>query len=213
MRLLPWFVAAVFAAHGLTDVARSSDAGASIAVLALPGSLSTQATPATRQLADRVAKELQAAGFYVVRAGVDAPVPLEELNAIANASAVDLALGVRSVGESKRCPSVVAPQPVTPPEQGSTATPAELGALAKQLMASARSEASARFVSLLAKSPEWCRPKPNGVESYVLQGVAAPTALVSVVVRDEGRVANAIPAIVREWLTMERKRRGRTTRS
>lgn len=213
MRPLPWFVAAVLVTHGLTNVARSSDAGASIAVLAIPGSLSTKATPATRQLAERVATELQAAGFHVIRAGIDTPVSLEELNAIANASAADLALGVRSVGESKRCLSVVAPRPVTPPTQSSAATPAELGALAKQLMASARSEASARFVSLLANGPEWCRPKASGVERYVLQGVAAPTVLISAAVPDEGRVTHTIPAIVREWLTMEAKARGRTTRS
>jgi hypothetical protein len=205
MRLLPWFVAAVFVANGSTDVARSSNAGTSIAVLAIPGSLSTQTTPATRQLAERVGKELQAAGFHVVYAGIHAPVPLEELNAIANASGADLALGVRSFGKAKRCPAVVAPQLVPPPAQTSSATPAELGALAKQLMASARSEASARFVSVLAKDPEWCRPKPNGVESYVLQGVAAPAVLISVAVSDEGRVANTIPGIVREWLTMEAK--------
>ena len=205
MRPLPWFGAVLCAAVGLTDIARSSDAGTSIAVLALPASLGTHATPATRQLAETVAKRVQAAGYHVVRAGIEAPVPLEELNAIANASAADLVLGVRSTGGSKHCPSVVAPQPVIPPVESPSATVAEPGAAVRQLMASARSEGSDRLVRLLAKGPEWCRPKPNGAESYVLQGVAAPTVLISVALPDEGRVTDTIPAVVREWLTMEKK--------
>ena len=206
MRLSASFAALVFLALGPIAVARPLDAGISVAVLALPGSLSSQATPATRQLAERVASELQSAGFRVVRGGIASPVPLEELNAIANASAVDLALGFRSFGESRRCPSVVAPHPVSPPGQLNTAaTPAQVGAVAKQIIASARFEASARFVSLLASGREWCRPRAIATESYVLQGIAAPVVIISVALRDENRVTEPLPAVVRDWLTVERK--------
>jgi hypothetical protein len=186
-------------AVGPGAVAHSSDGATSVAVLALPDVLGGKATPATQGLAQRIAADLQAAGFRVVRAGIGSSVPVEELNAIANASSVDLALGLRGLGETKRCPSLVAPQALPLPVQtDASATPAQASVLVRQITAAARSEASGRLVRSLASVREWCHPQPTEVEKYVLDGIAAPTVLMAVAVHEAG-VTQAMPAILREW--------------
>ena len=87
------------------------------AVLALPSADSVQTSGATNELAQAVATELQSAGLRVVVAGSPTAAPLEELAAVANAAAVDVAVGVQSLGRSAGCARVVKPKAVSRPRQ------------------------------------------------------------------------------------------------
>jgi hypothetical protein len=179
--------------------------GVSVAVIALPSSMST-ATPESQQLAQKIASKMRSAGFRVVLAGVERVVPLEELAAVANASSIDLALGVRSLGISNGCSAVVVPEPTPQPAQRRGAiSQAEVRVSVKQLMASSRAEASEHLARSLTSAGQWCPRKPTKVERYVLDAVVAPTVLVSTASSDTASVIERIPGVVEEWVRMERK--------
>ena len=144
-----WFRAAAVVV-GLSCSEVRGAGGTTIAVLALPSADTGQANRATRELAQGLNTALQSAGFRVVSLGSDVPVALEELVAAANAEAVDVALGVRSLGESKVCPRLHTPRAVPRPDQSNrTLGQDQLAALVRQLTAAMRYEASDRLASSL----------------------------------------------------------------
>jgi hypothetical protein len=186
-----------------------------VAVLAMPSSLDTiKTTPETRLLAERVATALRSADFQVVVAGVVHDVSLEELIARASTGRADVALGVWNVEASTRCPAVLAPELVSPPEPESFKVQGDEARLArymKEVTASSRSEASARLAAALSSAGTWCNRKPSEAETYVLEGTRVPAIIMSVATRDEARLTERIPSVIEEWLAAER-RNGRTTR-
>jgi hypothetical protein len=204
--LVAALVAAAMASGALADDVRPDVHGRLVVVLALPGSLADHATPDTQRLALEIADRLRAAEFRVEVAGVSPIVPLEELIATANASSTDLTLGVRSLGFSKSCAAAITPERVPRPAQSEGAVAnGELAPLLKQLMASARAEASASLASGLASGARWCPRKPTEVERYVLGGTLSPTLLLSVASPEAGEALARVAEIVAKWFAMEQK--------
>jgi hypothetical protein len=201
-------ILAVFLTVTNAGKVRAASDGSSVALLALPSPQTGRTTPETRRQVQAIGDRLRAEGFRIVVAGTKDFTPAEELTAVANASAVDLVLGFRSLDTARRCAAVIAPPPVLRPAQsGSSATQAELAALVRRMMAFARFEASASLADSLASEGEWCHPTPTGVARYVLEASIAPTVLVGLPSRDQGRFMDRLPAVVRGWQAAERRRK------
>jgi hypothetical protein len=185
--------------------ASGDDSDPLVAVLALPSADTGQTSRATHELAQALIAGLRSAGLRVVVAGTPTAAPLEELTAVANAAAVDVAIGARSLESSGGCPSVLAPQAVSRPAEvrGSQARPA-VGV--KQLIAALRYEASVRLAASVESYGRWCHPKAARGDTYVLQGVAAPTVLLLLPVREQAQLSRRLPALIRDWSAAERAR-------
>jgi len=174
------FVAAALVVILGQGKARGDSDGTSVAVIALPSAETSQTSRATHELAQAFISALQAAGFRVVIAGTPAAVPLEELTAVANGAAVDLAIGVRSLRDSQACPGLHTPHAVSRPAQlKSAGSQAQLAADVKQLTTAIRYEASLRLARSLEAVGHWCHPKATQPDAYVLAGIAAPTVVLS----------------------------------
>ncbi len=177
-----------------------------VVVLALPGSMAKQATPDTQRLALELADRLRAAAFRVVVAGAPTALPLEELVATSTASSADLTLGVRSLGQSKKCAAAMTPEPVPRPVQSEgPIDKAELAALVIQLAASSRAEESTKLAIILASVAKWCPSRPTEVERYVLKEAMSPTLLLSLSSSDAGELLPHVPDVLEKWFAMERK--------
>jgi hypothetical protein len=202
-------------AVGPTQTARPGHREGAVAVLAVPSSLDSPTSPATRQLAEDVAERLRSAGFDVVVAGATDTVPLEELIATENASRVDVTLGLESLGDSEGCAAILLPTAIEKPValRGEREIQlAELNRYVTQLMASSRFRASARLASAMTSVGDWCKRAPSEAEQYVLEEALAPTLVISVGSADSGVLAKRMPPTVRGWLMRERQCAGRTTR-
>lgn len=203
-----FLVAAMTAALAPATLAREARPGVHgrvVVLLALPGSMSEQASPDTQRLALEIAGSLRAVGSRVVVAGAPTAVPLEELAATANSSAADVTLGVRSLGQSIKCAAALTPEPVPRPNQSEgTLDGAKLGALVKQLTASARAEESAKLAAALASVAKWCPRRPTEVERYVLSETNSPTLLLSLASSDARALLPVLPDILEKWFVMER---------
>jgi len=199
-------VAGALLAGGTTAVPAVPSGSVRVAVLPLPGSMSSQTSPETQQLANALAAKLRSAGFRVVVTGGSPVVSLEEQTATANSSGATLALAVRTVGEPKQCPAILAPPAVSPPAQPKGGvSQAELPALARQLIASSRFEASARLAQAISSAGSWCRRRPTAVERFVLETTYMPTVIISVASRDGDSLTDRIPSLVERWILVETK--------
>jgi hypothetical protein len=168
--------------------------------------MSSQTSPETLQLATRLAGKLRSAGFRVVVTGGSPAISLEEQTATTYTFGAALALAVRSVREPKQCPVVLAPPAVSPPVQPKGGvSQAELPALAKQLTASSRFEASARLADAISSGGGWCGRRPTAVERFVLETTSIPTVVISVAPRDADSLTDRIPGLVEQWIVAETK--------
>jgi len=180
--------------------------GRLIAVLALPASMAGRVTPDTRYLALELASKLRVAGAQVVVAGVDTPVPLEELTFTGNSSGPDATIAVLSLGPSKKCAATIAPERVRKPSQSDGALgKEELARVVEQVSAWSRAEWSANLAGLLAAVVRSCPRKATEVERYVLHHTNSPMVILSVSSSDANGLLAKVPGALEQWLAMEQK--------
>jgi hypothetical protein len=199
-------IATVAVLLGLASPVHSGDKTLSVAVLALPTSLTSKTSLETRQVADAIASALRSANHRVVVVGAGQGQPLEELTATANTSSVDLTLGVRSLGGPNHCGVLMAPSPAPEPAQPKTAvSQIELAAFVRQSVAAERANASGRLLAIMSQTPGWCQATPTAVERYVLESTVQPTIVIAVALGDARAVASRLPDAVQKWVAAEAK--------